>query len=495
MSIARRSFKNVAWLLAGEIGSKGLLFLGTAYLARVLGKAGFGLFSLSLAMGVYLWIIADLGVTGYGTREIARDRTKTTELYSVLNSLRLAAAAVLLLVLCGAVMLLDMPTEERLIFIAGGSYVLAFALSPEWVLRGMEQTNIVALGNVVVALLFVGGCFLLVKNVAGALWAALAYSGSFLAGSLLLMAVVKRTLGIPFAFRFRPGLWLLHLRESWYFGLNTAFNSITVFIPLALMGLWCSADEIGAFSAPHWVAGTFIKTGGMIVLAMYPVLAALYYTDKDAFRRTHAGFQKTLLWILMPLCVAVTLFSRETAVLLFGEPYADSAALLTGMLWLSFLIVMRFTFSNALQSADFQRFCMTATGAGAAMVVVSGVLLVPRFGGAGAVGALLGGEAVVIALVVGLFWKKLGSPEVLGLPFLKILCVSCAVGVMLKMVPLPALPGAVVGIIAYGSLSIATGIIRKDTFRALVGEFGRNTSDGPVRGRGAETMNAKDLIR
>lgn len=152
MSVTKRAFNNIFWLFVSEVSSKGLVFPGTLYLARVLGKAGFGLFSLSLAVGVYFWTIADMGVTGYGTREIARNREKAAEIYSLLNSLRFILAILLFLVFCGVLYSIKMPYEKRLILIAGGFYVVSYSLSPDWVLRGLEKMQYIAFGSIAMSL-------------------------------------------------------------------------------------------------------------------------------------------------------------------------------------------------------------------------------------------------------------------------------------------------------------------------------------------------------
>lgn len=169
MSISKRVFNNLFWLFLSKVSSKGLIFLGTIYLARVLGKARFGLFSLSMAVGIYFWTIVDMGVMGYGTREIARDKEKTAELYSLLNSLRFILAIGLFFIFCIALYFIEMPLEKKLILMAGGFYVVSHSLLPDWVLRGLEKMQYIALGNIVTALFFLAGIYIFAKDSSGTL--------------------------------------------------------------------------------------------------------------------------------------------------------------------------------------------------------------------------------------------------------------------------------------------------------------------------------------
>jgi PST family polysaccharide transporter len=168
--IIKRAFNNIFWLFLSEACSRGLIFLGTIYLARVLGKAGFGLYSLALAVGVYFWIVVDMGVMVYGTREIARNKEKAAELYSLLNSLRFILAVTLFLIFCAVLYMVDMTPEKRLILIAGGFYVVGYSLSPDWVFRGLEKMQYIALGSIVTSFFFITGIYLLVKAPSDTFW-------------------------------------------------------------------------------------------------------------------------------------------------------------------------------------------------------------------------------------------------------------------------------------------------------------------------------------
>src|SRR4030067_2348178 len=121
-SVFRRTFNNIFWLFISEVCAKGVVFLTTLYLARVLGIDGFGKFSLAIATSAYMWVFVDMGITGYGTREIARDREKISEILRILNSLRLMLAVISFVILLAALNILDVPLDTRLVLLAGGFY-------------------------------------------------------------------------------------------------------------------------------------------------------------------------------------------------------------------------------------------------------------------------------------------------------------------------------------------------------------------------------------
>ena len=54
-----------------------MAFVWTIYTASYLGTAGFGTLSAALALTGIFSVLADLGLSTYSTREIARDNEKT----------------------------------------------------------------------------------------------------------------------------------------------------------------------------------------------------------------------------------------------------------------------------------------------------------------------------------------------------------------------------------------------------------------------------------
>ena len=82
---ARRITANFASLLASQAISRLLQLVIFVYLARVLGKDDFGVFSFALAFALVIAIIADFGLSSILVREISRDKKSASKYLS--NSL------------------------------------------------------------------------------------------------------------------------------------------------------------------------------------------------------------------------------------------------------------------------------------------------------------------------------------------------------------------------------------------------------------------------
>jgi O-antigen/teichoic acid export membrane protein len=88
----RRLAINFLFLSGGEITAKLLTFVCFSYLARMLGPASYGAVEFTLAVMVFFTLPVDLGLSWYGTREIAHNPSCAARLLHEITGLRLVLA-------------------------------------------------------------------------------------------------------------------------------------------------------------------------------------------------------------------------------------------------------------------------------------------------------------------------------------------------------------------------------------------------------------------
>jgi O-antigen/teichoic acid export membrane protein len=467
MSITNRVFSNIFYLTLSEASSRIIIFIGTVYLARVLGKAGFGSFSLSLAVATYFWMVADMGVERYGTREIAKNKDITGELYNILNSLRLFLATTLFLIFSFVLYFIDMPLDNKITLLAGAFYAVAFSLSTDWIFRGIEKMQYILVGRLITSVLFVGGIYLFVKAPSDTMFATSIYSCSFLVGSLSFMGLLHRKLDISFSFKITFSKWWVYIKESFYFALIGFFFSFFIFVPILFMGFLSTPDELGIFSASHRLTLVIIQGGLLITLAYYPTLSYLYISDMDQFRKLHARFQRIIIGLALPACTIGAVLSGDIILLLYGASYIDSKGILNILIWLSFLVLIRASFVNTLLSANFHRTTMIVNAIGTIFIILFSLLLIPNYGGYGAAWSLVISEIITLILIAGLFSKKIYRTDVFNLYFIKIVCASAIMGLVMMSLHISLILNLFVGIVVYCILALFLGIITRKSIHQV----------------------------
>ncbi|MEN4098366.1 MAG: oligosaccharide flippase family protein, partial [Anaerolineaceae bacterium] len=94
MSVARIIFANTGFITVGTIALKLINFAFGVFVVRTLGDMRFGQYSIVLAFVGIFSIFAELGISQYVMREMARDRGKIRTYFWNLVALRVLLALV-----------------------------------------------------------------------------------------------------------------------------------------------------------------------------------------------------------------------------------------------------------------------------------------------------------------------------------------------------------------------------------------------------------------
>jgi O-antigen/teichoic acid export membrane protein len=163
-----------------------LMFL----LGRVLGPGPFTTYTLALTWVSYAWTLTDQGLGGYGIRLVAaRHEGYRSTAEEIVGTYCLTAAVVWTLIVSVTVFATQPPLQGALL--AMSVFVLAYAVYPDWLLRGLGALWVLAMGNWATLLAWAG----LLATASAALSlerAALAYGASPTFGAILVWVWLRR---------------------------------------------------------------------------------------------------------------------------------------------------------------------------------------------------------------------------------------------------------------------------------------------------------------
>ena len=92
--LARKFLANYTILVAGDLGSKFLVFWATVRMAHVLGTDLFGDLAFAVAFTAYFSLLVSQGLGTYGTQEVARQPGRVREYVDSILALRFCASLV-----------------------------------------------------------------------------------------------------------------------------------------------------------------------------------------------------------------------------------------------------------------------------------------------------------------------------------------------------------------------------------------------------------------
>ena len=408
MSLFRRARSNLIWVLMSDVVAKGATIVVTIYLARVLGVTEFGVLGLGIAIASTLWPLVDLGTNGYGTREIARDHSNAHTLLPSLNSMRLTASVIVLIASAIVIQTIGFEESKKWTILATLLYMTTYAITPDWVARGIERMSIGFAINAFVAGSFILGAVVLVSGPEDTTTAGLVRSFSFAIGAIVGLVILSRLEGIRFRFTAQLDDWLSLIRRTYHFLINRVATNLGQYIPFFAVSIILTDMDTGLFAAPHRLY--IVAVGGMaaITSAVYPILTDLYQKDPEKFRRFQRKLVDYILLLFIPAAGLGIIASDRLMNLIFGTEYLPAASVLTIMLLTLPLLAMRSLYMFTLLSAGYEKYAFPANMAGVIIQLIIAVNLVPTMGVEGAAIGMLAGELTSATILISLSTKKIG---------------------------------------------------------------------------------------
>jgi O-antigen/teichoic acid export membrane protein len=282
----RRALGNIVVKGASIAVERGAQVVLVFVAARLLGAAAFGRYSYAASLSVLLSFGADLGLTIWTTRALARDPAASAAILGTGLRLRLGASAIVLAIF-GVVALGADGRDVRWAILALGTGALARALldHARAVFRAHERLADEGKVNVATALL----------SVAGGLGALVATGGGVpaLAVGVMAGALVGAGYGFSLLGR-RYGRWAgpadrelarLMLRESMPFWLAGIFSLAYARGDVVLLRLLSTDAEVGVYRTAGQLLEVAKQLPVLVMTALFPQLARGYRESTAALGR------------------------------------------------------------------------------------------------------------------------------------------------------------------------------------------------------------------
>lgn len=372
-------------LLLAQVLTKIVGFFYTIFLARTLGVAEFGLFTVALAYFSIVSSIADFGFNRYLIREVAKDKLKASELICNIAILRLTLTSIIFGVFALSLYLLD-PDKLRvsLILVA----VLAIlpqgvALTFDGVFIAIHKLQFSAIALIASGLTTAVFGFYLVSGGLGNMGAV----NALILGQIIYVLVL-------FAFLLKHKIVPLNvvttvilkkaLRESLPYGLLGVLGLLYFRIDSLLLSYIRGNFETGLYGAAYKFLEAIIFIPSSFAAALFPALAKLHNVNLKEMKNLY--FKSLRLMVFLGLITLTGyIFILPLVVTQFLPGYIQS---IESIRILSLSIPFIFAATPGVQvllSTD--KYLKTVLGLSVFTVlfnVILNILFIPRFGFIGA---------------------------------------------------------------------------------------------------------------
>lgn len=396
----RQTFiKNTFWLLLAEVFNKGFVFLLTVALARHLGASGFGQFSFALGFVGLFVTVADFGINIFATKEIAREKNLASRYVENIVGIKSVLSFITLLLIFVVINLLDQSTETKWIVYLLGIYVVVNSYNDFFVgvYRAHERMEFEFLAKFVQGItLFSLGIYFLTFN----------YGLRYIAGSYVIATSTASLLTIILIWRrftrffvdFDFGLWKIILEGSWPFALSGLFIIVYLKINIVMLGVFKDQTVVGLYSVAANLLILVMFIGNIVNSVLLPTFSRGGVKHHD-FKR----MLKLICLVSIIVSLVVVLFAPLIVRLLFGIAFTPAVPI-TRLISFTIIFLMPNTFMGTyFASRNLQKYTLGVTASLACSNVALNLVMIPRYGGAGAAAATVFTEMIG----TGLLYKKL----------------------------------------------------------------------------------------
>lgn len=377
--------RNSVFLIAGQVAGRAIGLVYILILARYLGVEDFGTFNLVISFVLIAVTGSEFGLGRMMARDLARDAALVPSYLSTLLPLRgiLAVGGYLALL---AVIWAVGYSRDTLLFAS----VAALALLPtslglvlDSLFQARQQMRHSAAADVIVALVQCSiGTAIVVAG--GSLTALFGVGVLSSLAYLAFLAHRARASGYPLRFHLDRELGASLLRKAVPFATCTLLAILASRAELLVLGVVSTAEQVGLFSAAARFPETALLLPAVLVSAAAPVIAQYHTGSREQLRGVYLWTLRRVLAVTLALALAGVTLAEGILALLFPPEYSR-ASLVMQLLFCAFpLASLALVNSAMLLMSNLPRLMLLNAAVSTIAQFVLGLILIPRFGLAGA---------------------------------------------------------------------------------------------------------------
>lgn len=383
---AAGAMRNTAWVFLEKILRLGLAFVMTAWMARYLGPADFGLLSYGLALVGLLGFLPGLGLEAVVRRDIMEKPAAAADLLATSTRLRLGATLLALVVLAGIVLAGERreSAETRFLLILGLGLFQSVLYLPELYFQAMGLARSLTGAQVAASLVAAGFRVGLIMGGATLVWFGVATLVEIVVTWLVLTwLAARRNVGWGSG-RYCPDQARRLLRESWPLMLSGAAVVIYMRIDLVMLRMMAGDEEAGLYSAAVRVSEAIYFVPTALVMGLLPYWARTRQEGGQAYaldlQRIYDLQAAAAYAFVLPVSVASPFLITG----IFGREYAAAVPVLVVHAWAGLFVFTGVTRSQQWVFENLNHLTLWTTVFGALCNIGLNCWLIPAHGAFGA---------------------------------------------------------------------------------------------------------------
>lgn len=370
------------------------------YLERILMPEGMGKVSFAISIVTYFNMFAQLGIPIYGIRACAKardDRKELSRTASELLILNILTSVISYTVLFAAIFLIPRLRSEKLLFIILCPMIIMDAVGMEWLYKALEKYTFITIRSVLFKLISVVAIFLMIHDQKDyVIYAGLYLLASHASNIVNLFFIRKHAELAPCSIK----LVLKHLKPVSIFFAMSCATTVYLNLDMVMLGGMAGDAEAGYYDAAVKIKSVLVSMVTALGAVLLPRIS--YYVEqgeKEKFREICTKAFQFVVMAATPLMIYFILFAPESVLLVSGKEFINSILPMRIIMpTLLFIGITNIIGIQIMIPLGRERYVLMSVIAGALVDLIINILLIPRFGAAGAAAGTVMAEAVVLVV-------------------------------------------------------------------------------------------------
>ncbi len=461
----KRFSKNLLSLLSADIARRLFGFISVAYLARILGKEGFGAINVGFAVLAYVMVLSAAGFPTLGTRKIAQG--ESPELVGNVIGSRLIATIVVLLIVVISVLITVQSTTIAYLIILFSCAVIPQVFFVDWFFQGKETLGIVSVARVLQSIVYLTVILFFVRTAKDIMWVAVGtIAGECLASVLLFTHF--RIKNPDISIYIKPSF--AFLMKSIPLTVGIIFTTLLINYPSIALGIFTTTTDVGIYSAASKLVYFLLMGDRILVLLLLPASARKYSDSPETFKLMLTDAMRWIFIISLPVAAGGVLIANKLITIIYGAEYSSSIVVFQVFIWYFFITMIHTVLSAGLIGVGGEK------SYGKIMLITAFAYFFSITAGAYYFGAIGAAFAVVISESISVLLMNSAVQQII--PFYppdKILRVIFSVAIMAICVALVIqyglLLGIFCGIVCYSLILILLRAVVWNDIKTLLMRF------------------------
>lgn len=376
--------KNTGWLASAQIIARIFSAVFIILLANHLLPSSFGIFNSVMAISYLLTVVVDFGLDEMTVRDISREPDKASDylgnilfLRAILGIFTIVIIWIIYLIISDNIAI-DIPITILLVVLTILTFEkLSNTFSAQF--QALERMELQALVTLIWKITYLSlgiSAILLGYDLLNILLFLLA---SYIIQLFLSFIIYRIGLPISKISNPNPKKWVYLLKQSSPFALFVTVSVIYGHVIIVLLAVFTGSFATGLYSA-SWKIIIFL---GVVPYsfgrAIYPVFSRLYSSGRKVLKRAYLESLRFLLILSLPLTLGLYVIAGDIIQLIYAAEYQQTIHVFRTIVWMLPFLFMNGSLKMVLWSSGRTLESSRNLIVASAVLIISGILLIPSY--------------------------------------------------------------------------------------------------------------------